>query len=179
MVVLPGPTAVAAAYVASGFSCPRFYFGGFFPRKAGERRRTLEGLARLDAVLVFYESPRRVADALAAIARIFPGRDVAVCRELTKVHEEVFVGASVQVAEEFARREQAGGIRGEIVLVVDAAGAEEFQMAQDATREAARARAVELLDEGALSKKDIAARLQVEFGLKRNEAYELVHVGEA
>lgn len=84
--VLPGASAAATAYVASGFSDPRYYFGGFFPRKAGERKAVLEALSGLDASLVFYESPRRIADALAVIAEVFPAREVAVCRELTKRH---------------------------------------------------------------------------------------------
>ncbi|MEG0504404.1 MAG: SAM-dependent methyltransferase, partial [Raoultibacter sp.] len=87
--VLPGPTAVATAYVASGSVNPHFYFGGFFPRKASERTETLESLRSLNAALVFYESPKRLVSALASIAETFPDRVIAVCRELTKLHEEV------------------------------------------------------------------------------------------
>lgn len=85
--VLPGGTAVATAYVASGFPTQTFYFGAFFPRKDGERKRVLEGLKQLDAALIFYESPQRIVSALGCIAEAFPLRRVAVCRELTKVHE--------------------------------------------------------------------------------------------
>ena len=66
--VLPGASAAACAYVASGTVCPRFYFGGFFPRKAAEQRSVLEELRGLDAALVFYESPNRLVAALSAIA---------------------------------------------------------------------------------------------------------------
>ncbi|MFR5000690.1 MAG: 16S rRNA (cytidine(1402)-2'-O)-methyltransferase, partial [Slackia sp.] len=85
--VLPGASAAVTAYVASGFNNPRFFFGGFFPRKDSERRETLRALSSLDAVLMFYESPRRIASALAVVADELPQREVAVCRELTKVHE--------------------------------------------------------------------------------------------
>jgi 16S rRNA (cytidine1402-2'-O)-methyltransferase len=173
--VIPGPTAVATAYVASGFTCPRFYFGGFFPRKAGERTQALETLRALDAVALFYESPHRIASALQAVADALPARRVAVCRELTKLHEETVRGLAADVAAEFARREASGGVKGEIVLVIDAPGdGEQQQRAEDAA-EAAGRRARELADQGALSKKDIVKALVAEFGISRNEAYDLVH----
>ena len=85
--VLPGASAAACAYVASGTVCPRFYFGGFFPRKATEQRTVLAELSGLDAALVFYESPNRLVAALSVIAEVLPWREVAVCRELTKLRE--------------------------------------------------------------------------------------------
>ena len=100
--VLPGPTAAATAYVASGCDNPRFYFGGFFPRKDAERAALLDGLRALDAALVFYESPNRLASALAALAAALPQREAAVCRELTKLHEEVVRGPLPAVRDEFA-----------------------------------------------------------------------------
>ena len=89
--VLPGGTAVATAYVASGFPTQTFYFGAFFPRKDGERKRVLEGLKQLDAALIFYESPQRIVSALGCIAEAFPLRRVAVCRELTKVQRSIAI----------------------------------------------------------------------------------------
>ena len=173
--VLPGPTAVATAYVASGFTCPRFYFGGFFPRKAGERAQVLETVRALDAVALFYESPHRIASALADVAATFPSRRVAVCRELTKLHEETVRGLAPQMAAEFARREAEGGVKGEIVLVIDAAGeCERAQRAEEATTSAAE-RAAELIAAGELSRKDIVKALRDEFGISRNEAYDVVH----
>ena len=173
--VLPGPTAVATAYVASGFTCPRFYFGGFFPRKAGERAQVLESLRGLDAVALFYESPHRIASALADVAHALPMRRVAVCRELTKLHEEVVRGQSGDVAATFAAREAEGGVKGEIVLVVDAPGEHEREaQAADAAASAAD-RAAQLVAEGVLSRKDIVKALREEFGISRNEAYDLVH----
>ncbi|MEG2530941.1 MAG: 16S rRNA (cytidine(1402)-2'-O)-methyltransferase [Raoultibacter sp.] len=172
--VLPGPTATATAYVASGFVCPRFYFGGFFPRKAAERVSVLENLHALDAVLLFYESPRRTASALRAIAEVLPQREVALCRELTKMHEEIFRALSSQVAEEFTRREEEGVIKGEVVIVIDAPSAAEQKTDTMCAADAARLRAVELKAQGALSKKDIVCTLQVEFGIARNAAYDIV-----
>lgn len=171
--VLPGASAAACAYVASGTVCPRFYFGGFFPRKAGEQRAVLEELRGLDAALVFYESPNRLVTALAAIAEVLPWRSVAVCRELTKLHEEVARGTAAELVERFAARaEEPGGIRGEIALVIDAPG--EDETAADAAEAAAsaEARAVELAAEG-LRTKQIAKQLAAEFGIARNDAYEL------
>ena len=170
--VLPGASAAATAYVAAGFACPRYYFGGFFPRKAGERRSVLESLRALDAVLVFYESPNRIADALAAVAEVLPHRQVAVCRELTKLHEEVFLAPAPDAAAEFARRQAEGSVRGEIVLVIDAPGEAEAASDAEQALAAAEARVAELRVAGA-SAKDIRAALISEFGLSRNDAYRL------
>lgn len=173
--VLPGASAAATAYVASGFSDPRYYFGGFFPRKAGERKAVLEALSGLDASLVFYESPRRIADALAVIAEVFPAREVAVCRELTKCHEEVFRAMAPIAAEEFARRDAEEGVKGEIALVICPPTAAEVEDNAAAQAASAAERATELLASGEMSHKDIVAALRREFGISRNEAYALVH----
>ena len=121
--VIPGPSAVTCAIAQSGFACEAFYFGGFLPRKDGERARVLKGLAGLPAVLVFYESPHRVADSLASIAAAFPARRVALARELTKVFQEVVRGSAAELVELL---EQRGEPKGECVLLVDAPGAEEL-----------------------------------------------------
>lgn len=170
--VLPGPTAAATAYVASGCCNSRFYFGGFFPRKEAERRALLEGLRALDAALVFYESPNRVAAALACIAEAFPLREAAVCRELTKLHEEVLRAPLPQLRDELAAREAAGGVKGEIVIVIDGPSEAEAAAARSAAADGAAVRAAELRAEG-LRTKEVARRLMDEFGLARNEAYDL------
>ena len=169
--VLPGPTAVATAYVASGIESARFYFGGFFPRREAERTELLEQLKPLDAALLFYESPKRLASALAAIAQAYPEREAAVCRELTKLHEEVVRDRTGELAARFAERERAGALKGEIVIVVG--GPSKRESALDAKRalDAARLRASELKAEGGHTKKDIAAAIQAEFGITRNDAY--------
>ncbi|MEG0845466.1 MAG: 16S rRNA (cytidine(1402)-2'-O)-methyltransferase [Raoultibacter sp.] len=172
--VLPGPTATATAYVASGFTCPRFYFGGFFPRKAAERVAVLENLHTLDAVLLFYESPKRIVSALEAIAVAFPQREVALCRELTKMHEEVVRALSGAVAQEFATRAQVTPVKGEIVIVIDAPSTAEQLNDADLATDAARVRAAELKAQGTCTKKDITQALQTEFGIARNAAYAIV-----
>ena len=170
--VLPGASAVTTAYVASGFSAQRFLFAGFLPRKEGERAALLESLASLDAALIFYESPHRIADSLGAIAQAFPTRQVALCRELTKVHEEVIVEQAPKLAEHIASRQQEAPLKGEIALVIDAPSAEEEVLAQDAKRIGAQARAEELTAAGTRPK-EAAQILSRECGIPRNEAYEL------
>ena len=171
--VLPGASAAACAYVASGTVCPRFYFGGFFPRKAGEQRAVLAALRGLDAALVFYESPNRLVAALGAIAEVLPWRAVAVCRELTKLHEEVARGTAAELRDTFAARaEEPGGIRGEIALVIDAPGEDEVAADAATAAEGAVARAAELAAEG-LRTKQIAKQLVAEFAIPRNDAYGL------
>lgn len=179
--VLPGPTAAATAYVASGtdFSC--FYFGGFFPRKRGEQRTLLEAVALLDAALIFYESPNRLVDALAVLAERFPCREACVCRELTKLHEEVLRAPLPQLLALFAERQRAAeakepgavGIKGEIVLVVDGPSVQEGEQAQASSLASAEERAKGLLAQG-LRSKDAAKQLAQEFGIPKNDAYDLV-----
>jgi len=111
---VPGPCALAAAVSASGFPGDRFFFAGFLPRKPGKRRKMLRALAARDETIVFYESPRRFADALADMLDAFGDRPVAVLRELTKLHEEAI---RTTIARALARcREETP--RGEFVLVV-------------------------------------------------------------
>jgi 16S rRNA (cytidine1402-2'-O)-methyltransferase len=112
---LPGASALLASLVASGLPMKRFYFGGFLPRKAGERRRELESLATLDATLAFFESPHRAAASAAALAETFPGRIGVMARELTKLHEEVVRGTTESLAADLAERSE---IKGEVVLLV-------------------------------------------------------------
>lgn len=165
--VLPGPTAAATAYVASGCTCPAFYFGGFFPRKDAARRALLESLRALDAALIFYESPNRLVEALESIEGVYPCRTLAVCRELTKLHEEVLRGKAGEVRGELEAR---GSVKGEIVIVIDPAGPEEQRAVSETAREDAAARAAELASQG-VRPKQIARQLSDELGISRNEAY--------
>lgn len=170
--VLPGASAATTAYVASGFSRPRFLFAGFLPKKAADRRVALEDLRALDAALIFYESPHRLVAALEAIACAFPYRRVAVCRELTKLHEEVRVGGSEAIAEEFACRERTSAIKGEIAIVVDGPTVMEEHEAWIEASAQARTVAEQLLAEG-MRPKEVAKKLASECGLSRNEAYDM------
>lgn len=115
--VLPGPSAVLAALAVSGLPTDRFAFEGFLPRKG--RLAHLKTLAGEQRTLVFFESPNRLGSALADLAEAFGAdRRAVVCRELTKLHEEVVRGTAAELAERFA-----DGARGEICLVVEGAPA--------------------------------------------------------
>lgn len=113
--VIPGPSACVTALVASGISCEHFFFEGFLPRKHGERVRRLSELACVPGALLFYESPHRAAASLQAIAQVFPKRRVALCRELTKLHEEVLRDVAPALLETVLARDE---MRGEMVIVV-------------------------------------------------------------
>ena len=167
--VLPGPTAVATAYVASGCIDQSFYFGGFFPRKDAARRQLLNQLKPLQAALIFYESPNRMVGALRVIAETLPLRGVAVCRELTKLHEEVVRGPAPQVSEEFAQRET---VKGEIAIVIDGPSEAEREAEAAAAIADAATRARELVAAGKRPK-EITRQLVEEFGIPKNNAYDL------
>ena len=111
--VLPGPSAALAALVASALPADAWRFAGFLPRRRGDLVRVLES----PETVVAFESPRRVASSLAVLAELDPSRPVAVCRELTKVHEEVVRGSASELASRFADSPP----RGEVVLVVGGA----------------------------------------------------------
>ncbi len=167
--VLPGSSAIITALVASGLPTDAFYFGGFPPRKPGQRRRTLEGLAELRATLVFYESPRRVAETLSTIAEVFPRRRVVLARELTKLYEEVLRGTAETLMAELSGREP----KGEYVLLVGPPDSSETAEAPDPDR--VRSRVAELMEDG-LTTSEAVRRVASEMGLPRNVAYELARV---
>jgi 16S rRNA (cytidine1402-2'-O)-methyltransferase len=128
--VLPGPSAALVALVASGLPADTWRFAGFLPRKAGELREVLAAAE----TTVAYESPHRVAATLALLASIDPERPVALCRELTKLHEEIVRGT----AAELAARYEAAEPRGEVVLVIGAAPVADTGAAPAAAVEAVR-----------------------------------------
>lgn len=156
---LPGPSAVLTALALSGLPTDRFAFEGFLPRKG--RLPALRALAAEPRTLVFFESPHRIADALRDLAEAFGGeRRAAVCRELTKLHEEVARGTLAELAQRFAE-----GARGEIVLVV--AGAEPATASLDD----GVARVLALVASGARLK-EASAEVAEHTGLSRRELYE-------
>jgi 16S rRNA (cytidine1402-2'-O)-methyltransferase len=114
--VLPGPSVVPVALVASGLPTDRWRFEGFLPKRAGEMERVL----RSTETVIAFESPRRLSDSLAALAAIAPDRPAAVCRELSKLHEEVARGTLAELARRYRT-----DVKGEIVLVIGPAQAEE------------------------------------------------------
>ncbi len=143
--VIPGPSAVITALAVSGLPTDRFAFEGFLPRKSGERARALQELATEPRTLVFFEAPSRVAGTLAALSDAFgTDRRAAVCRELTKLHEEVRRGSLAELATWAA-----GGVRGEIVLVVAGAPANQVSAAAAAIEVQHRVAAGERLKDAA------------------------------
>lgn len=158
---IPGASAVLVALAVSGLPTDRFAFEGFAPRKPGERRRWLAELADERRTVVAFESPNRIGDLLAAAVEVLGGqRRAVVCRELTKLHEEVRRGTVADLAAWAA-----DGLRGEVVVLF--AGAEPVR----ATLEDATARVRALTDAGA-STRDAAARVATETGLSRRDLYE-------
>ncbi len=171
--VLPGPSAVLAALVASGLPTHAFYFGGFLPRKAGARTRLLATLAALDATLVFYESPHRTPASLAALAEAFPRRSGALVRELTKLHEEVVRGPLPKLAAQVAARQP---LKGEVVLLVGPPGVEPRPPARDRADEVRRA--VDSRVAAGQTRNAAIKEVAKELGLPRNEVYAIAHAGE-
>jgi 16S rRNA (cytidine1402-2'-O)-methyltransferase len=168
VVPLPGPSAVLAALVGSGFPGDRFTFLGFPPRKGKDRKELLERVADSSDTVVLFESPERLSALLEELAtHCSPRRRVSVARELTKIHEEFIRGRLEEVRAHF--REHAP--RGELVLVVS--GVRDRKPDPAADEAAARALALGLLEEGlspSRAAREIARRLKV----PRNLAYETV-----
>ncbi len=163
---VPGPSAVLTALAVSGLPVDRFAFEGFLPRKAGERARRLTGLAEDERTLVFFEAPHRTLAALEAMAEAFGGdRLAAVCRELTKTHEEVARGPLSELVA-WAKE----GVRGEVTIVV--AGGRRTTASTEPDDLLA---AVAAAEAGGMSRKDAIAAVARDAGLRKRDVYDLVH----
>jgi 16S rRNA (cytidine1402-2'-O)-methyltransferase len=156
---LPGACAAIAALTIAGLPTDRFLFMGFLPQGAA-RKRALQEVANVNATLVLYESPGRTADLLADIAATLGTREVAVTRELTKLHEEAVTGDAAALAERFA----ATPPRGEIVVVVSppVAGSQAPVIDLDEALRAALAKS---------SLKQAVANVTAQTGLPRKQVY--------
>ena len=150
---IPGASALLAALVASGLPTDTFIYLGFLPRKDSDRKRLLASVSREPRTLVFFETPHRLLASLAALEAALGDRPLAVARELTKLHEEIFRGRVSEARAHFGRKE----VRGEITLVVGGASAG-AEVAWDEARVRAE---LEKLLAGGMKKKD-AARLGAE-----------------
>ncbi|WP_286929283.1 MULTISPECIES: 16S rRNA (cytidine(1402)-2'-O)-methyltransferase [Aeromicrobium] len=166
---IPGPSAVLTALAVSGLPVDRFCFEGFPPRKPGERARVLGALAADERTMVFFESPHRTAPTLEAMAEAFGSdRRAAVCRELTKTHEEVRRGPLSELAAWAADGER---VRGEITIVVSGA---EPQAPADLAETDLAAMVAEVRAEG-LSTKDAIADVARRTGISRKVVYAAAH----
>ena len=158
---LPGPSAALTALQLSGLPCDRFLFAGFLPVKTGARRESLQELSGVPASLLFYESPRRLADSLSAMADVLGPRDAAVARELTKLYEEVRRGSLTELAAHYA---DAGPPKGEVVVVVGPPAA--APVTGEAELDAALTRAL-----AGSSLRDAAATVAAATGLPKRLVY--------
>jgi 16S rRNA (cytidine1402-2'-O)-methyltransferase len=164
IVVLPGPSAMVTALVGSGLPTEQFYFAGFPPRQAGPRNELFGRLRSLEATLIFYEAPSRVATTLAAMAAALGDRPACVARELSKLHEELRRGSLSELATQYTGEAP----RGEVTILVG--GAEGTLEMIDLEQEVRRR--VEA-GEGA---KEIAAFLSLRTGQPRRRIYQLALV---
>jgi 16S rRNA (cytidine1402-2'-O)-methyltransferase len=158
---IPGPSAVLAALVVAGLPTDRFFFEGFLPPKNTARRARLTELSAIPGTLVFFESPRRLADMLADAAAMLGERPAAVARELTKLHETVRRGALGELATHYGSAEAA---RGEIVVLIGH-GSGEAATAGDITDEKLRAALA------SLSLKEAVAQVAADTGQPRRKVY--------
>ena len=164
---VPGPSAVLTALAVSGLPVDRFCFEGFLPRKAGERDRRLAALATEERTMVFFEAPHRTQAALAAMAdALGDERPAAVCRELTKTHEEVRRGPLAELVAWAA-----DGVRGEVTIVVEgSSGAPAVDTDPGSLRSAVAA-----LEDSGSTRKEAIAEVAKRAGLPKREVYDVVH----
>jgi 16S rRNA (cytidine1402-2'-O)-methyltransferase len=167
---VPGPSAVTTALAVSGLPTDRFCFEGFLPRKAGERRARLAELAAERRTSVLFEAPHRLAEALAdMVAVLGPDRRAVVCRELTKTYEQVVRGTLAELVAWAA-----GGVRGEVTLVLDGAPERVVELTPDEL-----VRQVRVRQEAGLTRKEALAAVAVENRLPKRDVYDAVVAAKA
>lgn len=161
VVPVPGASTVITALAVSGLPTDRFVFLGFLSRKESERRRVLESVAAEPGTIVILESPYRLLKSLHDILLVMGDRRIAVCRELTKIHEEVFRGTVSQAIARFAEP------RGEFTIVVEGKGDEgRVELSEDILQE------MKSLRLAGATAKDAVARLAKGTGVPKNELYQ-------
>lgn len=164
---VPGPTAAMTALAASGLSTERFLFEGFLPVKKNERRERLALVEKLPYTLIFYEAPHKLRQTLDDLLAALGDRPITLCRELTKLHEEMCRTTLAAAVEEYKTREP----RGEYVLIV--AGATAEAQSETALTEEEAARLVLRLAEGGCSLSDAAKQVAKESGYRKGDLYRL------
>jgi 16S rRNA (cytidine1402-2'-O)-methyltransferase len=160
---LPGPSALLAALTNAGLPTDRFFFEGFLPARSAQREARIGELARVPATLVLFESGPRLADALSALASGLGEREAAVCRELTKLHEEVRRDTLPRLAHDYAQGRET---RGEIVIVI---------APPDARQAPPDAEALDDIIRGSLKRlslKDAVSEIAQSTGVPRREVYQ-------
>ncbi len=163
---VPGPCAFATALAVSGMPSKRFTFEGFLPMEKSERRELVESLVGERRTMIFYEAPHKLAQTLKDLANALGDREIAIVRELTKIHEQVIKTTLFAASEKYSEEQ----IKGEIVLIVKGAEApEKVQMTLEQAAEYAR----ELIAKGE-GKSDAAKLAAKESGLKKGDIYKLI-----
>ena len=169
LVPIPGASAVIAALSVSGLPTDSFRFGGFLPRKSGERRSLLASLSADPATLVFYEAPHRMPEALADIADLMQDPTVVCARELTKIHEEILRGKASEVREILASRP---AIKGEFTLLIAPRDLHEEHAGSPPET-------VRMLEAQGYSRMDAIKEAARRHGLPKREVYRLVESSES
>lgn len=166
--VLPGATAFTTALIYSGLDTSKFLFRGFFPRENRERLELIEDLKSRTETIIVYESPYRILDSLQFIKNNLGNRNIAVCRELTKLHEEITRGTVEQCIDYFTDKSP----RGEFVLVISGKTLEEIEKEKSSVWEnlTIEQHIVKFINEG-LSKKEAIKKVAKERGLAKSEIY--------
>jgi len=160
VVPVPGASAVVTALAVSGLPTDQFLYVGFLPRRGGARRRLFKSVADEPRTLVAFEAPHRLVETLNDALEIFGDRKVAVCRELTKVYEEVFRGRLSQAIEHFTQP------RGEFTLVIEGKAGQEPEIDQQIEKELRR-----LYRQGA-GAKEAVARVSESSGISKKKLYQ-------
>jgi len=161
VVPIPGPSVIITALAVSGLPATTFSFLGFLPHKAGDRKRFLMSVAKERKTLVMFESPHRLATSLDEILNVLGDRKISVCRELTKLHEEVFRGRVSQAREHFKTP------RGEFCIVIEGAA----EKVQPAMTDKLRGKLRNLRRYG-MSAKDAVSQVAAETGMSKKELYQ-------
>ncbi len=165
IVPIPGAAAFVNALIVSGLPTDTFFFQGFLPSRATERRKRLRSVANVEATLIFYESPRRLAKSLIDCLEILGNRKAVVARELTKIYEEVVRADLNELGKRFAETEA----RGEVVLLVGQPEAADLK--SDAAISQTIGQKVAELEAAGFDHRAALKQAAREFGLPRSEAY--------
>jgi 16S rRNA (cytidine1402-2'-O)-methyltransferase len=164
VIAIPGPSAPITALSVAGLRTLSFRFAGFLPRTAGDLRRLLEDASSRPETLVAFEAPGRLRKSLEAIADVLPERRIAVCRELTKLHEETFVGTAAEALAHFPQP------RGEIVLLIEGSNSTAPVSAGD---ESALAEEIAAMKAAGLTRSQATGLLSMRYETPRRRMYEL------
>ena len=167
-IVLPGATALITSLVYSGLDTTKFIFRGFFPRETKERKKVLEDIIEREETILFYEAPHRLLEALSFICENLGNRNLAICRELTKIHEEIFRGTIKNAINHFSNKQ----IKGEIVLVIQGKSKKEIFEEKKAKWEniSIKQHIINYMEQGK-SKKEAIKLVSNERALPKSEVY--------